>query len=611
MQRRGWILLCCSVVLSVLFSSIMYMSSLEDSRALSISYRREARGSGSSQSQDSPMVTYFLMDSFVHQVFERLHQAGRLPHMDALIRGGGWVRQGVTTFPSITGYAFFPMLTGQAAPYSQVYGLRWFDRRREVDNVRSYVGAPSKYMNDDLTPHYKLLFEEFAGHYTSSAQTYLNRGVSSQRKSAWYLATAKYGPFKWYLRLAKIFGSLGYRDWLGYETDVIDGVIEDALTNRPKVQWVTLGSPDGSQHVTGTDEMYDTIIEHCDKLIGEFVSRTQEDGSYKDRLFVVVSDHGAINVAHNLDLVEIFGRHGLDGYLPPSMSISPYHRERDISWFSQHRKDAMFAINGNTMAYVYLSNPELRRGATGADWQVRLHADQLRAYRSYSGRVVDLLEVLSCETGFEFVMAYSNATHSLFQRETGDHVFEVRSCHSSALIHRAGDRWAYAVQHHTPAQSDPFLYLSDPSLSDRVRQAVQQVEYLTRREWMEATLSSQYPLGVVLAEEILRMPGSGDLILTSQFEYDFAYEYEWFVGSYRGGHGGIHRNQTVVPMMIHGHGVAPGSQVECATTADLGATVRYLMGLPHAQGLGAGRILSELVADPPPTSSEPSSSDEE
>ena len=562
---------------------MIYMSTLQDSRALSIGYTREA-GSTSSH-PNGPMVTYFLMDSFVYQVFQRLHEAGRLPHMDSLIRGGGWVKQGLTTFPSITGYAFFPMLTGHAAPYSQVYGLRWFDRRRDVDNVRSYVGAPSKHMNVDLTPHYKLLFEEFSQQYTSSAQTYLNRGVTSQRKSAWYLATAKYGPFKWYLRLAKLFGSLGYRDWLGYETDVMDGVIEDALVNRPKVQWVTLGSPDGSQHVTGTDEMYDTIIEHCDKLIGEFVSRTQEDGSYKDRLFVVVSDHGAINVAHNLDLVEIFSRHALAGYLPPSMSISPYHRERDVSWFSQNRKDAMFAINGNTMAYVYLSNPDLRHGATGADWQVRLHADQIRAYRTYSGRVVDLLQVLRCESGFEFVMAYSNATHPLFHREQGDHVFEVRSCHSSAIIHRAGDRWAYAVLENSATETDPFLYLSDPRLSG-VHEAVREVKYLTRQEWMEGTLSGEYPLAVVLAEEILRMPGSGDLILTSQFEYDFAYEYEWFVGSYRGGHGGIHRNQTVVPMMIHGHGIAPGSQVECATTADLGATVRYLMGLPYSHSMG-------------------------
>merc|ERR1712110_169187 len=129
MQRRGWILLSCSAVLSVLFSSIMYMSSLEDSRALSISYTREGQA-GTSHPNDR-MVTYFLIDSFVYQVFDRLHQAGRLPHMNALLRGGGWVRQGLTTFPSITGYAFFPMLTGQAAPYSQVYGLRWFDRRRD------------------------------------------------------------------------------------------------------------------------------------------------------------------------------------------------------------------------------------------------------------------------------------------------------------------------------------------------------------------------------------------------------------------------------------------------------------------------------------------------
>ena len=293
--------------------------------------------------------------------------------------------------------------------------------------------------------------------------------------------------------------------------------------------------------------------------------------------------------------IQIFKRFGLKAYETPAMSISPIHFDTHVSWFSEQRIDATIAINGNTMVYVYLSRPDMRKEAPGVEWQHRLLPEQIVSYTAYTGKVVNLYEELKCEPGIEFVMGLSAQTHNAFTKTNdGDNVIEIHSCHSSALIHKHQNRWAYIVLPSSEKGTDPFGYITDPNVPYDIQQAVQTGKYLTKREWMEGTKDGDYPIGPILAEDILSMPQSGDLILTSKFHFDFAKDYEWFVGNYRGGHGGIHRNQTVVPFIMSGWGIKPGTEVDAGTTADMGATVRHIAGLPELKHT-AGDIIYDIV----------------
>mgnify|MGYP000650113857 CR=1 FL=1 len=88
----------------------------------------------------APYLTVFLIDGLSEAVFVRELAAGALPEMQRLITEGTYVPHGVGAFPSMTGYAFYPFLTGHDATESGVLGLRWFNRGIAEGNFRNYVG---------------------------------------------------------------------------------------------------------------------------------------------------------------------------------------------------------------------------------------------------------------------------------------------------------------------------------------------------------------------------------------------------------------------------------------------------------------------------------------
>src|SRR5690349_9682983 len=97
-----------------------------------------------------PYLTIFLVDGMVQDVFAREVAAGRLPNIDALAREGTVIENGVSSSPSMTGFGFFPFITGIDAAKSGILGLRWLDRDRDRGMFRTYVGRTYEHMNEDL-----------------------------------------------------------------------------------------------------------------------------------------------------------------------------------------------------------------------------------------------------------------------------------------------------------------------------------------------------------------------------------------------------------------------------------------------------------------------------
>ena len=84
------------------------------------------------------LLTIFLVDGLRADVLEEELEAGHLPALQRLADGGCRVRNVMAAFPSITGYAYWPLLTGMDATRSGHLGTRYFDRRRRRQNI---VGA--------------------------------------------------------------------------------------------------------------------------------------------------------------------------------------------------------------------------------------------------------------------------------------------------------------------------------------------------------------------------------------------------------------------------------------------------------------------------------------
>lgn len=71
-----------------------------------------------------PYLTVFLIDGLNSSVFTSELAAGRLPNVARLIKEGSYAPNTVGSFPSVTGYAFYPLFTGRDSVSSGVNGLR-------------------------------------------------------------------------------------------------------------------------------------------------------------------------------------------------------------------------------------------------------------------------------------------------------------------------------------------------------------------------------------------------------------------------------------------------------------------------------------------------------
>ena len=75
--------------------------------------------------------------------------------------------------------------------------------------------------------------------------------------------------------------------------------------------------------------------------------------------------------------------------------------------------------------------------------------------------------------------------------------------------------------------------------------------FLTKDEWIDLTIASNYPDAVYRLYSLMEAPGIGDLVITSEEGYDLAKNYEIIVNDYKGGHGGLRADQLRVPYILH------------------------------------------------------------
>lgn len=517
----------------------------------------------------SPSLTIFLLDGLTQTVFEEELAAGHLPEIESLLRRGAWIVDGVGAFPSMSGFAFYPFLTGFDAVESGVFGTRWFDRTRERGPLRNYGGRTGGLINEDLAAEPPLLFERFEGQPSFAVNTFLTRGATNARNLSWSYIMSKFRHVWWLPRMLGSIPFCGYRyapEWADTEESVIVLALRD-LERRPKVQWISLTSLDGIHHVYGMGERYRHALRRQDELIGVYRREAERLGLESERVYAIISDHGVADVALHIDLEAVLQQQGLSvkkaraAHLWTSRLTEPRSSYDDA--------DALVAVNGNTMAYVYLRNPD------GEGWSSAPGPARLRAYPGPEGPV-DLPEVLAGVPGMELVA----------WRVDGG--VEVMASPGRALLTMAAGRHAC----HVLEGADPFGY------SDHGAASLCDGTPRSPRKWLAATHRSRFPYAVVRLNRLMEKAGPGDLVVTALEGYDFAPDFEPIISENRGGHGGLRADQLRVPYVLAGAGVRHGVRVETATAEDLGATLQVL--LEGGRPSGAGRVLQEVLATDAP-----------
>lgn len=507
---------------------------------------------------EGPTATVILIDGLSNDIFKQELAKGNLPNIANLIQKSTYVENGISSFPTMTGYGFYPFITGFDAPQSGILGLRWFDRSRPIGKFRNYVGRTNVQMNRDIKPQIPTFFETYRQYYTSSINSYMNKGVNDAQMTGWAHTTAKYegkGIFRW-LRAIPFLGPKIAKNHFEHETDVLNLALQQ-LEKNPKVQWITFPSPDAYNHVFGTDSTYYRLLWHIDGLIGQFVQRTHELGQANQRLIAVVSDHGTADVAQNIDFGAVLkAKTGLLTERGASVNLWTDRLEETDEVLANI--DAYFVINGNLCGYLYLKNNT--ENDPTETWTCRPPFAQITHYTK-NNETINLPDEIRQFEGIELIAYRQNdSTLSLANRKGYATITQITSADPNTHIYR-----------YDTLTADPLRYKSFPGLIGKP---------LSSRQWLDLSAqNTDFPYAIPRLYDVMQPENAPDLLFTAEKGFDVANDYEIVVHNYKGGHGGLRREVISVPYIIYLPRHDPDT-LPALTNEDVGQLIRkHLTGM--------------------------------
>ncbi len=461
-------------------------------------------------------ATIILIDGLSNNIFKNLLAENKLPYFSKLIDRSIYVENGISSFPSMTGYGYYPFVTGEKSTDSGVLGLRWFDRSRNKGNLRNYVGKSNVHMNKDVNPEIKTFFELSKPYYSCSINSFMDKGVENQVITGWYHSTAKYQGKSVFKILEKMpfLGKKLTKDHFEHETYVQEIALRQ-LEKNPKLQWITFPSPDAYNHIHGTDTIYEELIIHLDSLVGNIIEKSVELGQAEQRLFAIVSDHGVSDVYKNIDIIrEMNEKTSLSIYRGKSVNIKSGALDLPINKLDKY--EGVFVINGNLCGYLYLRDPSKPENE---QWRENLNSQTLRKY-PIKDKKINVPNSLAEIEGIDLVVFRDNDT------------VHIKRSEEEAIIFSEKDHMIYVRK-----TGDPLELGQDYRL--------------TQEEWLDKNYNGTYPFGVPRVYELMMTKGMGDILFTSQKGYDLASDYEIIVSNYKGGHGGLSKEVLNVPFILH------------------------------------------------------------
>ena len=426
-----------------------------------------------------------LVDSLRPDVAERALEAGELPHLARLTAAGGTTRA-ITAFPSTTGVAYLPFLTGCLPGRCNIPSIRWLDRRSyggrwwaEREHVRSYCGYQSGRLDGDLAADVRTIFQlvpESIGIFTPIA-----RGLTPERNPS--------------RRARPAWGAVAhYAQWHQPSDDAVSRHLLRAAAEPWRFVFAQFPAVDGYTHQATPDApKVLRALRRVDATIGQLRARLAERGELDDSMIVVVSDHGAAPIRAHLDLAQWFRGQGVATMSHP------------VIWERDPRAAVMVA--GNCSAMVYARPNERRRE--------RWPLERLRQRDTFEV-AHDVVDALVREPAVAFLVA-----------EDGAGGLAVVAAEGEARVAREGERIVYQ-----PSRGDP-LELGGPFSGSEA-------------EWLSATWDRPFPdAGPQLLDQF-RSARAGDLLVIAREGYDFRERFE--VPEHRSGHGSLVRSHMQTPL---------------------------------------------------------------
>jgi len=376
----------------------------------------------------------------------------------AQLRAEGTLHSVTTAFPSVTGVAYAPFLTGRFPGPCGLPGLRWFDRShtrcRRFPYARSYLGAEMRHLDEDLDASHPTLFELAPSRF--NAMSMLGRGTSPRERLGRDVRTLARAAYTHWI--GDVDG------WIALDEHVARVSTRHIIDQRPEFACIALLGLDKASHTAGHDSaLARRALATIDAAVAELRFALERAGRWDDTRIWVVSDHGHSAVRAHDDLAALVRAAG--------------HRVLAHPWLLARGEAVAVMVSGNAMAHLYL---ELERRAR-AGWSALRDRWEPLARTLLARDSVDLV-----------ILPVNDEQTEVRSRERG-----------SAIVTATNGRYSYRT-----LDGDPLgvgLELENVYAADA----------------FDALASADYPDAIVQIAQLASCSRSGDIIVSASPGWDF------------------------------------------------------------------------------------------
>lgn len=432
-----------------------------------------------------------LADGARPDVLSEEMQRGRLPHLARLAEGGTHKTM-LTCFPSTTGPAYLPYITGCFPGTCNIPGIRWFDKPVYAKkgwgptSFRSYCGLESVLLNRDMAAGIPCAWEVFDR--PKSILGAMTRGLARKNNLT-------SGMRIWYYYYAHLTDRWHFVDRL--VCDRLTCVIKDrdfdfVFAVLPSIDEFSHRSSPFHPRVRGA-------YAEIDALVGRILAALKTFGLSAETLVCLVSDHGLSETRHHFDI---------GPWLESEKKIPTLYYTNVF----KRRFEAASMISGNGMAHLYF------QGENG--WGYRKSFEEI----SYNSILLDELRHRD-EVDLVVTEGAGGAIHFQTERGHGSFVYNP----DDGLIHYDFDR------------DDPLgiFKKNDEEL----------VSGFTFDRGLELTSQTDYPDVFLQMHQLFRSPRTGDVVVSARVGFDLRKRFEHPV--HKASHGSIHPEHMRVPLIMN------------------------------------------------------------